>query len=283
MGFERRRIGAGVILFAVFCLFYSPIVQAETVSVTATVVEEGSTPPAYPTIQFSGLASPNAFVVIRRDTSVVGSISAGADSAFSVALANQPVGQQTYFISALDVDGRALAPVTFAVNMVLGGSTLVTGIFLGPSIAVDKDSVKLGEFVTIAGTSAPSSVISLEVNSVQAMNYSVTSDVNGRWSKVVNTEDVGVGSHTAQARANKSGNIISEYSASVDFSVNALGQCDGKRTADLNCDGKVNLTDFSILLFFWQQRNPSNSRSDINTDSQVTIVDFSIMLFQWTN
>lgn len=283
MGRNHWRVGGVGILLVFFCYVQVPRVQAETVSVTATVVDESSNPPANPTIQFSGWAAPDAFVVIRRDTTVVGSVSAGTDGSFTVLLSNQPAGQQTYFISALDVDGHALAPVTFAINLLLGSTTLVTNVFLGPSIKIDNDNVKLGEFVTLSGTSAPSSIISLTLHSVQATNYTVTSDTKGRWSKVVNTQDIGVGTHTAQARANKSGSIISEYSASIDFSVNPLGQCDGKKTADLNCDGKVNLTDFSILLFFWQQRNPSNPRSDINADSQVTIVDFSIMLFQWTN
>ncbi|MBI3571906.1 hypothetical protein HY091_00005, partial [Candidatus Kaiserbacteria bacterium] len=51
---------------------------------------------------------------------------------------------------------------------------------------------------------------------------------------------------------------------------------------DLNCDGGVNLTDFSILLFFWKATNPTNARADINHDGSVNVVDFSIMLYQWT-
>jgi hypothetical protein len=119
------------------------------------------------------------------------------------------------------------------------------------------------------------------VNSLHALSFTVNADAAGRWSKVINTQEVGVGTHTVKARAVSGGVSISEYSQTVSFAVNPLEQCDGKKTADLNCDSKVNLTDFSILLFFWQQRTPANARADINTDGQVTIVDFSIMLFQW--
>ncbi len=53
-------------------------------------------------------------------------------------------------------------------------------------------------------------------------------------------------------------------------------------SADLNLDGKVNSTDFSILLFFWKTSPPfSNSRVDINKDNKVDSVDFSILLYQW--
>lgn len=47
---------------------------------------------------------------------------------------------------------------------------------------------------------------------------------------------------------------------------------------DLNNDGWVNLTDFSILLFYW---NTSSPIADLNNDGKVNLTDFSIMLFHW--
>ena len=47
---------------------------------------------------------------------------------------------------------------------------------------------------------------------------------------------------------------------------------------DLNSDGWVDLTDFSILLFYW---NTSNPIADLNDDGIVNLTDFSIMLFHW--
>ncbi|MCA9391726.1 dockerin type I repeat-containing protein [candidate division WWE3 bacterium] len=51
------------------------------------------------------------------------------------------------------------------------------------------------------------------------------------------------------------------------------------RRSDLNCDGKVNLVDFSILLYHW---GTNHKTGDINNDGQVNLTDFSIMLFDWT-
>jgi hypothetical protein len=53
-------------------------------------------------------------------------------------------------------------------------------------------------------------------------------------------------------------------------------------SSDINGDGKVNLTDLSILLFFWQKSNPSNPKTDINGDGKVNLTDLSIMLYNWT-
>jgi len=49
--------------------------------------------------------------------------------------------------------------------------------------------------------------------------------------------------------------------------------------ADLNKDGRVNLIDFSILLFWWGK---DDMCCDQNQDGNVNIVDFSILLYYWT-
>jgi hypothetical protein len=58
--------------------------------------------------------------------------------------------------------------------------------------------------------------------------------------------------------------------------------CSDKKSADLNCDGKVNGIDFSILLAFWKTLAPfGNPRADLNKDTKVDSVDFSILLYNW--
>lgn len=56
-------------------------------------------------------------------------------------------------------------------------------------------------------------------------------------------------------------------------------------SADLNCDNKVNVYDFSILMSYWGT-NGSGATScrspDINQDGIVDIIDYSIMMSQWT-
>lgn len=51
--------------------------------------------------------------------------------------------------------------------------------------------------------------------------------------------------------------------------------------ADLNCDQKVNITDFSILMYYWQKQG-SGIKADINKDGIVNLVDLSIMFYWWT-
>jgi hypothetical protein len=49
---------------------------------------------------------------------------------------------------------------------------------------------------------------------------------------------------------------------------------------DLNNDNRVDLVDFSILLFNWGV--PEDSIADLNKDGKVDLVDFSILLYWWT-
>ncbi len=61
---------------------------------------------------------------------------------------------------------------------------------------------------------------------------------------------------------------------------NADCQCDTH--GDINKDTRINIVDFSILMYFWQDINPSNPCADINKDGVVNLTDFSIMLYWWT-
>ncbi len=71
-------------------------------------------------------------------------------------------------------------------------------------------------------------------------------------------------------------------------------------SADLNCDGKVNLADAAILLSWWSKDSSDQNSNvnqdglveeeicspcknpDINQDGKVNLADFSIMMSQWT-
>lgn len=57
-------------------------------------------------------------------------------------------------------------------------------------------------------------------------------------------------------------------------------------SADLNCDGKVNLPDCAILMSWWG-KNPSEATScckspDISGDGRVNLCDFAIVMSQWS-
>ena len=72
--------------------------------------------------------------------------------------------------------------------------------------------------------------------------------------------------------------LRSTISQAVPFYVGS-GTPSKKLLADLNGDGRVNLADFSILLYYWGTSNPT---ADLNGDGVVDLSDLSILLYYWT-
>lgn len=47
------------------------------------------------------------------------------------------------------------------------------------------------------------------------------------------------------------------------------------RSFDLNSDGTISLSDFSVLIYNWG--TPKNKKADLNNDGKVNLIDFSIL------
>ncbi len=56
-----------------------------------------------------------------------------------------------------------------------------------------------------------------------------------------------------------------------------------KLIGDLNCDNHVNLLDFSILSFWYNNQAIPPKKVDIDLDGKITLIDFSIMMYYWTD
>lgn len=53
------------------------------------------------------------------------------------------------------------------------------------------------------------------------------------------------------------------------------------KVADFNQDGVVNLSDLSILLYYYQHPEADITKYDLNADKKIDIVDISIMIYYW--
>lgn len=271
-------------LLVALILVLTPLpVSAAVVGVTAKVSEEAPPTPADTVIVFRGIAYPASTVTIERGGNVLVRVPADPAARFDVSLTQQPVGTSTYTIFATDAQDRVGNEMNFTVTLTQGSTVTLSGIFLGPTIEADKTQLKLGETITFLGATAPESTVTVIIESGEQKTFTTTADASGLWTRQILATDLGVGDHSAKAKATAPTQEISDFSDAVAFSVTSVPDaCDGKKRGDINCDGKVNLTDFSIMLFYWQQRNPKNARADINRDGIVNLTDFSILLFNWS-
>jgi hypothetical protein len=231
-----------------------------------------------------GLAYPSSQVTLLRDGQIVAATPADPGAAFNIQLSNLGAATYNFGVYSTDQDGQKSPTYSFAQTFTSGVTITVDNIFLGPSIGLSHSIIKKGETITAYGYTAPDTTVKVFFNSPEEFIETTTASSSGAWVKPFNTSVLELGSHTSKSQADK-GNLLSDYSQVLGFAVGnnsvetPAGSC---KRSDLNCDGRVNLTDFSILLYFWQQTAPANPRADINISGMVDLTDFSILLYDWT-
>lgn len=249
----------------------------------------GAEPPAASStsVTFRGRAYPLSRVTVLKDGQIAITTIAGPDAMFDVMLSGLSSGNFTFSVYGEDADGDRSSLFTFPITVTQGANTIVSGIFLSPTIDVDKNAVIQGDIIQIFGQSAPAVTVTIQVNS-EPVFVNADADADGVYLYAFNTGLIDIGSHTTKSSA-AVGGAASQYSPTVGFEVNTTGEEVPIPTcsrADLNCDGRVNLVDFSIAAF-WYKRALSATFIPIeverlNGDGKIDLVDFSIMAYYWT-
>ena len=280
----------------------NPIATSTQVSSTPGGVPTYPTP-AYPTpaaggggggfsfggnaiINFSGRAFPKSTVTILKDAQVVSSVVADAAAMFQVTVGNLTAGNYIFSVYGEDNSGFRSNPLTFPVSVTSGGTTNIGGIFITPTIAVDRTQVKKGENIAIFGQSANKSSVTIQVNSDEPFFAQTKADNVGAYLYNFDTTVLAIGDHSTKSKSAIDGEI-SSYSQAVAFKVgntNVFAPTPTKtcnKRGDVNNDCKVNLTDYSIVAYWYKRANPP-AKVDFNSDGQVTLIDFSILAFNWT-
>lgn len=227
-----------------------------------------------------GKAYPGATITVLRDGDIERVVEADGDAEFDFTLTDQTPGITTFGFWALDRAGRKSITYTATFQIIKNAVTTLTGILVPPTLVADPEKVTPGETVTFRGSAAPSAQVQVFVDKSSTPLKTVAA-ASGEWAYAQATDGLATEIfHTVRANYIESTNaeLKSGYSSLVNFYV-GTGDPDSTLTADLNKDGSVNLTDFSILLFNW---NTTSTLADINKDGTVSLPDFSIMLFYWT-
>jgi hypothetical protein len=233
----------------------------------------------------SGIASPRATVYALVDGKAAENTRAGNDGRYEVTIDAIARGAYTFGIYAID-QGQTKSS-TFSTSFTVAGArtSALSNINLAPSLKVTPDPVTPGQPAVISGYTIPNSNVTIEnekdKSSASKQTLTATADSNGAWSLSLPTNGFSNGTYKARARAQVTGGVGTNFSNYVLYGV---GQAATKAiNADLNRDGKINLTDFSILLFWWNtDGGTSDPSADINSDGKVSLTDFSILLFNWT-
>jgi hypothetical protein len=229
--------------------------------------------------------------VLLKDAQVVTSTVAGSDANFSISLSNISSGNYIFSVYSEDAKGNRSSLLTFPVSVTGSATSNIGGIFIAPTIAVDKSEVKRGENIAIFGQSIPSAEVTISVHSNEEIFNKTSSDRNGAYLYNFDTSIIEMGDHVTKSKSAKDGQI-SSFGKAVGFIVgdktvtieNQNTKCPVK--ADLNSDCKVNLVDYSIAAY-WYKRSLNQStitleKAKLNGDGKIDLIDFSIIAYYWT-
>ncbi len=243
--------------------------------------------PNSPIVAFKGWAYPKSKVVLLKDGAEEQTLTALTDGSFSIDILELDQGVYTFNLWGEDSVGRKSVTESFTFYVKEGTKTELFDIYLPPTIDVPVPSFDIGDNLEVLGQSAQDSSIDLWL--YPKVVGGVTDDViikeegiiatNGSWSFAFNTDNLANGPYQVKARSSMTAVGTSDFSKVIDLMVGGELPVETCAGADLNGDGKVNITDFSILLYWW---TTDNACADQNSDGTVNLIDFSIMMYYWT-
>jgi hypothetical protein len=220
-------------------------------------------------------------VNILKDGQVVGVARTDANAIFRYESNTLTPGPSTFGLWARDSRGTKSITFNTTFQVIQNALTTVSGILLPPTIDAPQKKVKQGEPLSLIGEATPLAQVEAYLNAQEESVGSATAS-SGQWTLAADTSGLQNESfHSAKALFVLPGAETKEksgYSTSLSFYVGEADVGDIV-SADLNRDGKINLVDFSILLFHW---NTDDTTADLNQDGRVNLTDFSILLFNWT-
>ena len=232
-------------------------------------------------ISINGSAYPNRTVNILLDGDAIGTVRANSSGEFSFSTAADP-GATTLGFWAVDNLGTRSITLTTTFDVTQGAITNVNGVLLPPTVSLNDATIDPGVPVTVRGQAPPD--VSIEVYVDNNLFTTVTPAADGVWSATIDTSGLSLAQHLVKARYVKGSSSLkteSSFSTALQLFVGVEGQ--PSNNSDLNRDGRVDLIDFSILIFWWQTNGgDSDPPADINGNGNVSLEDFSILLFNWS-
>jgi|GEM_PF-2174159 len=288
---KRGIIQLSILVFAaLFCsILGADIASADDLTISITI--PGSSTPSgggsnnnvitspVANVALSGLAYPGATLTFLRDGAVIGTSVAQGDGTFAREFIVNP-GVATFAVWARNRDGLISPTVSIAFEVTDNSVSRIELLALSPTIA--HEQVAADGSLTVYGSAFPQSVVRLFNNiNTFAAPFTVTAQGDGSWKYALphGTFNPQNFSYKANYQYERLG-IISPFSETLEL---RLVTC---LNSDFNGDREVNLTDLSVLLFYWgravPKTGPINECVDRNQDQIIDLKDFSILMYEWT-
>lgn len=265
--------------------------DSDTLDVTAVVPSlnppggaSGSIANPSNSVTISGFTFPNAKVTLLKDGQVATTLIANADGTFRIVVNSLNLGSYQFSVFAEDRDGISSSPHVINAPVYTVGGYTYAGVILPPTIQTNTTTVGAGQSVVVSGYAAPGATVYIDVPGLFNLGNTVA-DQSGFYRFEVR-DSLAPGLYMFRTRA-QVGITMSFYSKPIQIvyytgvtpppNPEQMNVC-----VDYNKDNRVNLIDFSILLFWFNKANPPQS-IDCNRDNVIDIKDFSLLMYFWTS
>ncbi len=227
---------------------------------------------------FQGKAYPNSSITILKDGKITTTVEADSKADFEAEITNLTAGIYTFGLWTKDKDGIKSITYTLTFRVRTDTITTVSGIYLPPTIDIDKTRLQRGEILNILGQAIPDVEVDVYIFSGEIIEKTQADEI-GAWLLPFNTQPLEDGLHITKARFQLNDEERSGFGEVLSFYIGEGGPEIISPDADLNDDNRVDLVDFSILLYWW---GTDNIRCDLSGNGIVDLPDVSIMLYYWT-
>jgi hypothetical protein len=235
-------------------------------------------------VTIEGRGAPGAALIILKDGVIARESTVSQQGDFSENF--QDLQRGTYMWSAYirDQKGKVSSTYSSAIYLIAQTNNTIAPVYLSPTISATT-TVGLGQPVTLRGFAIPLRPVKAIMNKQgDALNSKVvtattTANGDGSWALTLPSDGLSKGTYEVKALSQLTDKEQSLLSPVLYIGIGENPNPNFKNRSDLNKDGKVNLIDFSILLYNWRT---ADAVADINQDGTVSLVDFSIMLANWT-
>lgn len=253
-------------------------------STDGSVVLRAEVPANIGQLQVSGRAAPGMLVAFTENGAVIGTCDSDTQGDFSLLITGLQPAEHTIMAYGTDSADRYTPNVEIQTYVRAYVITEVTGIIIPPTISIDKETVEQGQDLIVAGYGIPDYTVNIYTEP-PLQSFSILLPESGEYMYTISTADMEIGEHKVYSLLQDEEGNTSLFSLELNFTVtdpaaNPPSEDPGCNIAegDLNCDAHVNLTDFSILLYYW---GTESGYADVNNDDLVNLIDFSIMMFYW--
>ncbi len=265
--------------------------SSEVIAATSATAGGGVTgffPGSPESVIFSGSAYPGAIVSVIRDGRVHASGRAGSDGEFNFT-AERMSGTYVAQVSAVDVDGQTSSHVLVPIQILTQFPVSVSRLLIPPTARV------VG--TRISGHSIPASTVVATVTSGQGTVTTLQGAASQSGAYTIELPQLPNGTYTISVLAVK-GTGVTQSSRVFTYTVGPLPKvntpelpaqpkaapakgCTPTPRGDLNCDKKINSTDYNLLRA-WYGRTGFPAGYDLTKDGKISAADFARIAAFWT-